>query len=321
MISGASGRKRVQPEQIEAVKVPLPPLPMQQAIVERWEKVQKDISETWKRVEWLEEENVARFYSDLGIIQKDYGDRSKAFAVMWKDLGRWSVSFVGDMITGLGRLPLSLYPYSYLGELATVSYGIQKSPANRPGQHPRPYLRVANVRKGYLDLREIKEINVPDAEMDTYRLEPGDICVLPVSLRDILFVEGNGSRSELGRVAIWNGEIPNCVHQNHLIKVRVNASLLLSEFAMTWFNTDVGRVHFFRSAKTSSGLGTINSGEVRSAPIPLPPIDVQRRIMGDVEKRRAEIAQEQKKAHHLAVAIEQEAEEMILGIRPVPGSV
>jgi type I restriction enzyme S subunit len=256
----------------------------------------------------LEEENVARFYNDLGIIQKDCGDRSKAFAVLWKDLERWSVSFVGDMITGLGRLPLSLYLYSHLGDLATVSYGIQKSPANRPGQHPRPYLRVANVRKGYLDLSEIKEINVPDAEMDTYRLEPGDI----------LFVEGNGSRSELGRVAMWNGEIPNCVHQNHLIKVRVNASLLLPEFAMTWFNTDVGRVHFFRSAKTSSGLGTINSGEVRSAPLPLPPLDVQRRIVMNVEKRRAEIAQEQKKARRLAVAIEQEAEEMILGIRQVP---
>jgi len=309
--SAAVSRNRFREDAFLDFEIPLPPIPVQRAIVEQWEKAQKAICDTGKRVERLEEENVARFYSDLGIVQKDYRDRSKAFAVMWKDLERWSVSFMGDMVTGLGCSPLSLYPYSRLGELATVSYGIQKSPANRPGQHPRPYLRVANVRKGYLDLSEIKEINVPDGEMDTYRLEPGDI----------LFVEGNGSRSELGRVAMWNGEIPNCVHQNHLIKVRVNTSLLLPEFAMTWFNTDVGRVHFFRSAKTSSVLGTINSGEVRSAPIPLPPLDVQWKIVRNVEKRRAEIAQRQGKARRLAVAIEREVEEMIVGIRPVPEAI
>ena len=139
---------------------------------------------------------------------------------------------------------------------------------------------MANVRKGYLDLGEIKEINVLDSEMDAYRLEPGNI----------LFVEGNGSRAELGRVAIWNGEIPDCVHQNHLIKVRIDQTRLIPEFAMHWFNTEVGRGHFFRSAKTSSGLGTINSQEVRSAPIPLPPLDVQRAIAERIQAARAEIA-------------------------------
>ncbi len=78
-------------------------------------------------------------------------------------------------------------------------------------------------RKGYLDLDDIKEINMPDEEMDTYRLEPGTFCLL----------RGMVARTELGRVAMWNGEIPNCVHQNHLIKVRVNTSLLLPEFAMS----------------------------------------------------------------------------------------
>jgi len=237
-----------------------------------------------------------------------YKNRPKTFAVPWKILERWSASFMADTIIGLGKPPPSSFGYYRLGELATVSYGIQKSPANRPDQHPRPYLRVANVRKGYLDLSEIREINVPDEDMDFYRLEPGDI----------LFVEGNGSRSELGRVAMWNGEIPDCVHQNHLIKVRVNPSRLLPEFAMTWFNTEVGRGHFFRSAKTSSGLGTINSAEVRSAPIPLPPIDVQREIMRHVEEKQAEIIREQKKAKILKAAVEQEIEEMILGKRPVP---
>lgn len=147
------------------------------------------------------------------------------------------------------------YPVVNLGSVAAVSYGIQKSPANRPGQHPRPYLRVANVQRGELDLRELKYIDVPDKEFAGLRLEPGDM----------LFVEGNGSREELGRCALWSGEVPDCVHQNHILKVRPEASRLLSAFAMTWFNLPTGRDHFFRNVKSSSGLGSINSTELRPA--------------------------------------------------------
>jgi type I restriction enzyme S subunit len=306
--SAAVSRNRFKEEECLDFEVPLPPMTAQRAIVAQWDKARKEIAAIQERVERLEEGIVTRFYRDLGITPKDYGGRPKAFAVLWKDIDRWSVSFIGDTLVGLDRPPLSSYPYFPLGDIATVSYGIQKSPANRPGQHARPYLRVANVRKGYLDLSEIKEINVGHNEMDAYRLEP----------RDILFVEGNGSRAELGRVGMWKGEIPNCVHQNHLIKVRVDTSRLLPEYAMTWFNTEVGRNHFFRSAKTSSGLGTINSTEVRNAPIPLPPLEVQRGIARCVEERRTEIAQEGEKARNLAASVEQEVEEMILGVRPVP---
>jgi len=69
------------------------------------------------------------------------------------------------------------YPASQLGDIASVSYGIQKAPSNRPGAHPRPYLRVANVQRGALDLKTIKFINVPPDEFDRFRLFPGDLLV------------------------------------------------------------------------------------------------------------------------------------------------
>jgi type I restriction enzyme S subunit len=163
-----------------------------------------------------------------------------------------------------------------LVEVTRVSYGLQKCPANRPDLHARHYLRVANVQRGYLDLSEIKYINVPDSEMPSFRLEPGDI----------LIVEGNGSKKELGRVAIWDGEIEDCVHQNHIIKARPDASRLYSDFAMEWFNTDAGRDHFFQSGKTTSGLGTINSSVIRTAPIPLPTLEVQKRLTSELRTAR-----------------------------------
>lgn len=310
MISGASGRKRVQPEQIEAIKVPLPPVPIQQAIVDRWEKAQKEIAEARKRAEQLEEGISGKILMELGIPCRAKTVLAKVFALWWKDLERWNVSYLARTVIEASDIHRSKYPLKRLGEIAQVSYGIQKCPANRPAQHARPYLRVANVQKGQLDLSEIKYINVPDSELETYRLRRGDLLVC----------EGN-SADLVGRPAIWNDEIPDCVHQNHILKVRVDPSSTLPEFVLEYMHTLPARNHFRARAKFTTNLASINSSDLRELQIPLPPLDFQCETVQWVRKRRAEIAQEREKACRTSVAIEQEVEEMILGIRPVPGTL
>lgn len=300
---GGSTKTRIPPEDFERLDIPVPPLEMQRAIVARWQAAQAEADAAEERVKQVEVKTDARFFADLGIKSRESVDRPRVLTVSWRHVDKWGVRQTTDVLLGLDRLLPGNHPFISIGDVSSVSYGVQKSPANRPGEHARPYLRVANVRKGYLDLAEIKEINVLDNEMDAYRLEPGDI----------LFVEGNGSRAELGRVELWSDEIPDCVHQNHLIKVRIDQTRLLPEFAMHWFNTEVGRGHFFRSAKTSSGLGTINSQEVRSAPIPLPPLDVQRAIVERVQAGRAEIARLRAEAERVRRIARAEVEALILG--------
>ena len=306
MISGASGRKRVQPTDLEAVQVPLPPLAVQRKIVAAWEASRKAAAAAAAKIDQLEADIEAGFLADLGLEAPAQATLPKCFAVNWKHLSRWSVSFNALATTSID-ISGGKYGAATLGAVAAASYGIQKCPANRPGQHPRPYLRVANVQRSELDLREIKYIDVPDSELASLRLEVGDI----------LFVEGNGSKAELGRCALWQAEIENCVHQNHILKVRPNQAKLLPDYAMTWFNTDAGKDHFFRSAKTSSGLGTINSSELRAAPIPLPPLHIQRRIVERVAKRRTEIAKLRADAEARADAAKADMEAMILGVKAV----
>jgi type I restriction enzyme S subunit len=306
MISGASGRKRVQPTDLVEVQVPLPPLAVQWKIVAAWEASRKAAAATAAKIAQLEADIEARFLADLGLKAPAQATLPKCFAVWWKDLLRWSVSFNALATTAID-ISGGKYGAATLGEVAAVSYGIQKCPTNRPGLHPRPYLRVANVQRGELDLREIKYLEVSDAELPTYRLEAGDI----------LFVEGNGSKAELGRCALWHGEIADCVHQNHILKVRPDQLKMLPDYAMTWFNTDTGKDHFFRSAKTSSGLGTINSTELRAAPIPIPPLNIQRQIVERVAKRRAEIAKLKADAKARADSAKADVEAMILGTQSV----
>lgn len=306
MISGASGRKRVQPSDLESVDVPLPPLPVQRKIVAAWEAARSFAATTAAKIDHLKREIETLFLADLGVKAPQQARLLKAFAVHWSELERWSVMF-NQFATVATDISGGTFPVANLGAVAAVSYGVQKCPANRPGRHPRPYLRVANVQRGELDLREIKYIDVPDKELASLRLEPGDL----------LFVEGNGSRDELGRCALWNGEIADCVHQNHILKVRPDPSQLLSAYAMTWFNTSTGKEHFFRNVKTSSGLGSINSTELRAAPIPLPSVPLQRKLADRVANQRAAITELKADAKASVDAAKADMEAMILGTKPV----
>ena len=72
-----------------------------------------------------------------------------------------------------------------------------------------PYLRVANVQRGYLNLDVIKDIEIAKDEIERFELKE----------RDLLITEG-GDWDKVGRTAIWNSEIPQCIHQNHIFKAR-----------------------------------------------------------------------------------------------------
>lgn len=154
-----------------------------------------------------------------------------------------------------------------------VSGGIQKTPARTPRGNAYPYLGVGNVYRGRLDLSIVKEFELQSGELERYRLEPGDILV----------VEGNGSATEIGRCAVWNGAIENCVHQNHLIRCRPRDPAL-TPYAALFLNSPDGMEVMRALAITSAGLYSLSVGKIRRIAFPLPPLSEQRRIIVKVDE-------------------------------------
>ncbi len=142
-------------------------------------------------------------------------------------------------------------------EFFDITGGITKNSTRSTMPIKRPYLRVANVYYNRLDLTEIKEIGVTNTEIEKCTLEKNDL----------LFVEGNGSKSQIGRVAIWDGSIPNIVHQNHIIKGRPNGKML-PEFALFYLISAEGRKQVTEVAKSTSGLYTLSTEKVRKLKVP-----------------------------------------------------
>lgn len=162
-----------------------------------------------------------------------------------------------------------------IDEIAEVSGGLALSSRRDASSLRRPYLRVANVYRDRLHLTEIKEIGLEPNELEKTRLKRGDI----------LIVEGHGNPEEVGRSAMWDGSVDDCVHQNHLIRVRCNLSKCLPEYLTSYINSAGGRRQMLRSGKTTSGLNTISLTNVRATTVALPPMKDQQRFVSAVERQ------------------------------------
>lgn len=95
---------------------------------------------------------------------------------------------------------------------------------------------------------------------------------------DILVVEGNGSLEHIGRNALFNGEIQNCIHQNHVIRVRIAPDQAVPSFIARFLNSPQGRRQMVQRAETTSGLYTLSTGKVASLEVPTPSISEQQSI-------------------------------------------
>ena len=167
-----------------------------------------------------------------------------------------------------------------LRHCATIKSGITlgKSYSKDTVLIERPYLRVANVQGGYVDLNDLATIQVTPDEDLKYRLHSGDV----------LMTEG-GDRDKLGRGCVWHGEIEPCLHQNHVFAVQTNETVLLPEFLEYLTASNVGRSYFDVTAIKTTNLACTSSSKVLAFTIPLPPIEEQIEIVSYIKKRSLEL--------------------------------
>ncbi|MDX1908693.1 MAG: restriction endonuclease subunit S [Bacteroidia bacterium] len=173
----------------------------------------------------------------------------------------------------LGRIPVEweCVPLSSLSEITSgVTLGKKYEGI---GTVELPYLRVANVQDGYLDLSEIKTIRIPVGQVVKYVLKEGDV----------LMNEG-GDYDKLGRGSVWKGEIESCLHQNHVFKVRLDQDEMLPDFLALYSTSHLGKRFFLLSSKQSTNLASINKTQLKAFPILKPCPKEQHQIISTLMK-------------------------------------
>lgn len=254
----AHGTKTLRTDQWANLAVPVPDGSTQEAIA-------NFLDEQTARIDALIAEKV-ELVTALKTHQYSYASR-----IMTRGLSP-ALSLKSSGYPELGEVPAhwSVKRLKFLGE---VRSGIAKGKDHGEKEVvAMPYLRVANVQDGYVDLAEVLEIDVGVHEVERFLLKVGDV----------LMNEG-GDNDKLGRGTVWQGQIDPCVHQNHVFAVRLNDTGLATWVAR-FTSTDAARTYFFLRSKQSTNLASINQGNVRELPVPMPPEDERKAIMAELER-------------------------------------
>lgn len=213
------------------------------------------------------------FESGDQLLQRILTERRKS----WTGRGSQKGPAIPDP-RQLATLPAG-WAWASLDALAAIKGGITKDQKRKHSAPARsvPYLRVANVQRGYLDLTEIKAITTTESDIEQLRLQPGDI----------LLNEG-GDRDKLGRGWVWNGEISECIHQNHVFRARLLLADLNPKY-VSWYANTFGQKFFFDEGKHTTNLASISMTKLKALPVPIPPPAEQKRIVAEVERRMSVI--------------------------------
>ena len=239
---------------IQSVQVPLPPPDEQAAIVKYLDdadqRIRAYVSAKERLIALLEEERQA-------VIQQavtrglNPNVRLKPSSVEW-----------------LGNVP-EHWEVRRLKQVSVIQTGITIGPIyNEEDLIERPYLRVANVQSDHLDLSKVTTIRVSPADIKRATLEVGDV----------LMTEG-GDIDKLGRGCLWLGEIPDCLHQNHVFAVRPDPRYLNPEFLVALMGSFQARTYFYVTAKQTTNLAATNRTTLGNLPMCLPSADEQLAIL------------------------------------------
>lgn len=137
-----------------------------------------------------------------------------------------------------------------------------------------PYLRVANVKDGHLDLMDVATTLAATREIAALSLRKGDL----------LLTEG-GDADKLGRGTIWEEQIRECIHQNHIFRVRFGQDFEPA-FVAAQIGASYGKAYFLlRHAKQTTGIATINQRVLKAFPLMVPRLTIQREIVESLREQ------------------------------------
>ncbi|WP_342494234.1 restriction endonuclease subunit S [Bacillus sp. FSL M7-0307] len=292
-----TGIPHVNPEVLWNITFPLPPLNEQKRIAGKVERLLGKIEEVEKKIKdlpnlldrlrkslleaaflgelseaWrISTENIESVTKLIERVNKDREQKILKEKKMAKIEGRSPRRIKSGKVmeedVNLPNIP-DTWVWDIFQNVADIQGGVTKG--KKYGNKSKvsvPYLRVANVQEGYLYFDEVKEIAVSQEDVNKYQLAIGDL----------LITEG-GDRDKLGRCAIWNNEIPGCIHQNHIYRARLYAGLK-PEYISYMLRTRFAKTYFFDNASQSVNLASINMTVLGKLPIPIPPEEEQEKIV------------------------------------------
>ncbi|MEW6771870.1 MAG: restriction endonuclease subunit S [Bacillota bacterium] len=161
-----------------------------------------------------------------------------------------------------------------LGDIFHIQQGASMSPKRRKGVNPKPFLRTKNVCWGYVEMSDVDEMDFTDEEISKLVLKRGDLLVC----------EGG----DVGRTAIWQEELPLCLYQNHIHRLRAIIQVE-PKFYMYWMQTAYQVLYVYGGEESRTAIPNLSSRRLQQFIAPLPPLEEQRRIVAYLDQIQQQV--------------------------------
>jgi restriction endonuclease S subunit len=275
MQSGSTNQVELSRGQVLNTKIPLAPLNEQKRIANKLDRLLAKVDACRERCDRLP--LILKRFRQSVLAAATSGELTKDWRLEHEADDKTESNLIGFDVMDSYCFGDYEFPASWdttrLEEISEITGGITKdSKKQNLEDEELPYLRVANVQRGFLDLKEIKTIQVPKRRVEELLLKPGDI----------LFNEG-GDIDKLGSGWIWNGEIKRCTFQNHVFRVRLKNTDFEPKF-FSWYGNSRGFDYFLSFGKQTTNLASINKTVLSTLPVVIPPAEEQHEIVQRVEK-------------------------------------
>ncbi|WLE96233.1 MAG: restriction endonuclease subunit S [Candidatus Electrothrix communis] len=222
--------------------------------------------------------------------------RREALAQLDTLLQSTFIDMFGDPVTN----PMRWDDTSLLGDIADIVSGLTKGrKLNGKATREVPYLAVVNVQDRHLVLDPLKHIEATEKEIERYQLKNDDL----------LLTEG-GDPDKLGRGTLWHNEVADCIHQNHVFRVRLHVESIHPVYLNWLIGSPRGKRYFLRQAKQTTGIATINLTQLRKFPLIKPPLPLQTQfatIVKSIEQQKARMQAHLSELDTLFAALQQRA--------------
>ncbi|TAD73590.1 MAG: type I restriction endonuclease subunit S [Oscillatoriales cyanobacterium] len=278
MHTGSTNQVELSRSEVLRTSIPLPPLGEQGRIVEKLDELlgrsrraREELQQIPKLIQRYKQAVLAAAFR--GDLTADWREENISDLTARDFLNEACIEFANGA-ENLPSLP-NTWAWALAGNLCHIKSGIALGKKRSPGTElvELPYLRVANVQRGWLDLSEIKTIMVKPSEAERLYLK----------YDDILMNEG-GDRDKLGRGWVWKGEIANCIHQNHVFRLRLKTDKIPSRY-ISYYANEFGQNYFIDQGKQTTNLASISMSKLSKFPLPIAPPKEIEQILQLIEER------------------------------------
>lgn len=308
MISGASGRKRVQPTQLVDVEVPLPPLPVQQAIVDRWQQARTEVVAAENFATEIERLAAKEFVKGLGLTTPANLTTHKAFTLRWKELDRWGVG-VNQPANRLD-VNTSCFPVKNLGEIiADLENGWSPQCLTRRATVDEwGVLKVGAVSFGVFDQEQNKSLPENLQPVSRYEVKPGDLIISRANIAHYV-----------GACALVKETRSKLMLCDKLFRVVwKNQSEIMPEYLDEVMKTPHLRFQIENALTGSSPtMKNISKPSLLALKLPVPSLPVQKSLIESIKSIRTQAAEARGKAVQVSSSIKADIELMILGTKKI----